>query len=181
MLFKIGERVKFLSDTGEGTVTSILDDHNVLIEDETGFENKYPVSELVKIYGDQSEAIKSDYEIEMAGEAELSPTKHGGEVSEVFQRNGYWEIDLHTHALLESEAGMTSGELLNHQLFELKRFYRRARDKRIRRIVIIHGIGKGVLKSEVRHFLEGQENVNFYDADFREYGKGATEAELYYS
>jgi DNA-nicking Smr family endonuclease len=180
MLFKIGEKVRFLTDTGEGTVMSFKGSQTVIVEDETGFEQEYPSSQLVKIYGDQSDAIQDDYDIEMAGEAQLSRTTNGAEVSDVVQRKGYWEIDLHTHALLETEAGMTSGELLNHQLFELKRFYRRAKEKKIRKIVIIHGIGMGVLKSEVRHFLEGQENVAFYDADYREYGKGATEVELYY-
>lgn len=180
MRFKIGEKVRFLSDTGEGTIVSFMNDHQAMVEDDTGFEQPYPLNQLVKIYGDQSTAIQDDYDMELAGDSELSPTSSGEEVSEIVQRKGYWEIDLHTHALLETEAGMTSGELLNHQLFELKRFYRMAREKHMRKIVIIHGIGKGVLKAEVRHFLEGQENVNFFDADFREYGKGATEVELYY-
>lgn len=181
MHFKIGEKVRFLSDTGEGVIVSILDGDQILVEDETGFEQEYPISQLVKIYGDQTESIQDDYAREMAGEADLTPTKSGEEVSDVVHRKGYWEIDLHTHALLETEAGMTSGELLNHQLFELKRFYRKVREKKVRKIVIIHGVGQGVLKGEVRHFLEGQENVAFYDADYREYGKGATEVELYYS
>jgi hypothetical protein len=178
MLFKIGERVKFLSDTGEGTIRS-LDEHYAVVEDETGFDQQYPYNQLVKIYGDQSNSIQGESLIDIQEKSELSQTKSGEEVSDVIKRNGYWEIDLHTHAILETEAGMTSGELLNHQLFELKRFYRKARDKNIKKIVIIHGIGKGVLKSEVRHFLEGQENTNYFDADFREYGKGATEVELY--
>lgn len=181
MHFKEGEKVKFLTDSGEGTIISFTDRDHAVVEDETGFEQTYPVNQLVKIYGDQSGAIQDDYDLEMAEDASVAPTKSGEEVSDVVKRKGYWEIDLHTHALLETEAGMTSGELLNHQLFELKRFYRNAREKRVRRIVIVHGIGKGVLKAEVRHFLEGQDNVSFYDADFREYGKGATEAELYYS
>jgi len=180
MHFKVGEKVRFLSETGEGTIISFKNEHNVIVEDETGFENEYPIQQLVKIYGDQTDAIQDGYDVELADDSALSPTKSGEEVSEIVQRKGYWEIDLHTHALLESEAGMTSGELLNHQLFELKRFYRTAREKHIRKIVIIHGVGQGVLRGEVRHFLEGQENVSFYDADFREYGKGATEVELYY-
>jgi len=178
MLFKIGERVKFLSDTGEGTIRS-LEEHHAVVEDETGFDQHYPYNQLVKIYGDQSNTIQGASPTDIDEESELSQTKSGEEVSDIVQRKGYWEIDLHTHALLETEAGMTSGELLNHQLVELKRFYRQAREKNIKKIVIIHGIGKGVLKSEVRHFLDGQENLNFFDADFREYGKGATEVELY--
>ena len=44
----------------------------------------------------------------------------------------------------------------------------------------IHGVGEGVLKSEVRIFLSGKEGLDYYDADFREYGKGATSVDLFY-
>ncbi|MDX1653518.1 MAG: Smr/MutS family protein, partial [Brumimicrobium sp.] len=92
----------------------------------------------------------------------------------------YWEIDLHTHQFLISEAGLSNREILDKQLFELRKFYRSAREKRIRKIIIIHGVGQGVLKGEVRHFLEGQDGLEMYDADFREYGKGATAVDLFY-
>jgi dsDNA-specific endonuclease/ATPase MutS2 len=39
---------------------------------------------------------------------------------------------------------------------------------------VIHGVGEGVLKNEVRTYLENQSGIEFYDSDFREYGKGAT-------
>jgi len=37
------------------------------------------------------------------------------------------------------------------------------------------------LKSEVLSYLHKQEGVEFYDADFREYGKGATMVEIRYN
>ena len=39
----------------------------------------------------------------------------------------------------------------------------------------------GVLRDEVRMFLDKKENIDVYDADFREYGKGATAVELFYN
>ena len=64
------------------------------------------------------------------------------------------------------------------QMRELRTFYQRAKAKRVRKLVIIHGVGQGVLKEEVRSFLDLQEGLEFYDADFREYGKGATAVEI---
>ena len=44
-----------------------------------------------------------------------------------------------------------------------------------RRIVFIHGVGNGTLKTELRKQLERKyKGINYQDASFREYGYGAT-------
>ena len=43
------------------------------------------------------------------------------------------------------------------------------------------GVGEGVLKQEIRSYLDKQEGVEYFDADFREYGKGATTIEIHYN
>ena len=73
---------------------------------------------------------------------------------------------------------MSNADILMKQMRELRTFYQRALSRRIRKLVIIHGVGEGVLREEVRSFLERQEGLDFYDADFREYGKGATIVEI---
>jgi dsDNA-specific endonuclease/ATPase MutS2 len=55
-----------------------------------------------------------------------------------------------------------------------------AQAKRLTKIVFIHGVGEGVLRSEIRHELRKYENVEFLDGDYREYGQGATEVRLWY-
>ena len=49
------------------------------------------------------------------------------------------------------------------------------------KLIIIHGVGEGVLKDEVRLFLSKKEGIEYFDADYREYGKGATAVELRYN
>ena len=50
--------------------------------------------------------------------------------------------------------------------------------KRIPKIVFIHGVGEGVLKSEL-HFLFNNYPVKYYDASYQKYGLGATEVYIY--
>ena len=50
--------------------------------------------------------------------------------------------------------------------------------KRIQKVVFIHGVGEGVLKQEVRSILTSHGNIEFWDADFREYGSGATHVRI---
>jgi dsDNA-specific endonuclease/ATPase MutS2 len=44
---------------------------------------------------------------------------------------------------------------------------------------VIHGIGEGVLKNEIRTYLSQQDQIEVYDADFSAYGKGATAVEFH--
>lgn len=179
MRFKVGEKVTFMKESGSGVVKSFKNDHTAIISDDTGFDREIPVNELVKIYGDQSDVIGIDFDAELV-EEHVDSSVSANDVDDVRKFKDYWEIDLHIHEILESELGLTSKEMLDHQVYALRRFYRKARENRIRKIIIIHGVGQGVLRNEVRDFLAGQTGLEIYDADFREYGKGATAVDLFY-
>ena len=64
---------------------------------------------------------------------------------------------------------------------EFRSFYARAQEKSISKIIVIHGVGEGVLKNEIRSFLSKKENLEFFDASYADYGKGATEIRLFIS
>ncbi|PWH87124.1 Smr/MutS family protein [Brumimicrobium oceani] len=177
MRFKIGEKVGFLREVGGGIVQSYKNDQIVIVEDETGFEREFMEEDLNSIIGDQSNILSSNFDINDVIEETVS---YSDDLGDITKNKDFWEIDLHTHVLMESERGLSNGQLLSHQLLEFKRFFRKAREKSIRKLVVIHGVGEGVLKSEIRQFLEGKEGIDFYDADFRKYGKGATTVELFY-
>ena len=63
MNFKIGDKVRFLNEKGEGTVSKIINKTNVGVTIEDGFEIPYANSQLVLIYD--------------KGKAEI-PEKHAG-------------------------------------------------------------------------------------------------------
>lgn len=178
MRFKIGEKVSFLHESGWGIIQSFQND-SVIVEDETGFERPILLNELVKIYGDQKDTF-DDVPLDFSEKELGDNSKNNSRIDDTRKFKDFWELDLHIHELLDSEVGLTNSEMLRHQISVLKSFFRNACDKRIRKLVIIHGVGQGVLKAEVRDFLQQQEGVEFYDADFNEYGKGATTVELFY-
>lgn len=51
MKFRVGDRVKFLYDTGEGEISAIIDKNKVMVRTEDGFDVPYVISDLVK-YGE---------------------------------------------------------------------------------------------------------------------------------
>lgn len=177
MRFKIGEKVTFMHESGYGVVLSYKDANCVIVEDESGFDREFLENELVKILGDHSGAIANSYD----KDGYEMPDNYGQTSPRGLTKSkDFWEIDLHSHMIMDSERGLSNGQILTRQLYEFKRSFKEAKMNLIRKLVVIHGVGEGVLKTEIREYLSGQLGIEFYDASFREYGKGATEIRIYY-
>jgi DNA-nicking Smr family endonuclease len=181
--FQINEKVGFLYEKGGGTVRRIDERGFYVVEDESGFERPMREAELVRIHGSEYH-LPDDSVAQINEDDTISSSRHTIRKENLTGSRrpiDVWEIDLHIESLLDSHAGMSNAEILNVQLRELRTFYKRATGKHIRKIIIIHGVGEGVLKDEVRLFLSKKEGIEYYDADFREYGKGATAVEIRYN
>jgi len=180
---KPGDRVGFLYEKGEGEIIRLVSPERFLVRDENDFERLFSRNELVVIHS-KDYKLPDDLVVQVNDDDTLSSQQYTVRKE---KKTGsrkpmeIWELDLHIEALTDSHSGMSNAEILDRQLREMRSFYSKARTKQIRRIILIHGVGEGVLKEEVRIFLSKQEGVTFYDADFREYGKGATAADLFYN
>src|SRR5699024_6631962 len=85
------------------------------------------------------------------------------------------EVDLHIGALPASTQKWSDYKILNYQLEIARQKLEFAIERHIRRVVFIHGIGKGVLRMELYTLLRRYDQVEFYDAEYKKYGRGATE------
>ena len=88
------------------------------------------------------------------------------------------EVDLHINQLTKSVKGLDNYDMLNLQLDTAKRKVEFAIQKRVVKIVFIHGVGEGVLKSELQSLLN-KYPVKHYDASYKQYGLGATEVYIF--
>ncbi len=85
------------------------------------------------------------------------------------------EIDLHIHELLDNWENLSNGEILQIQMDKFQSVMEANSANKGRRIVFIHGVGSGTLKTELRKLLDRKyKGINYQDASFREYGYGAT-------
>ncbi len=85
------------------------------------------------------------------------------------------EIDLHIHELLDDIRGLSNKEMLDIQMQKFYSVLEENKNKKNKKIVFIHGVGNGVLKSEIRKAMERKYKWHtFQDASFKEYGYGAT-------
>lgn len=89
-------------------------------------------------------------------------------------RDGRYEVDLHIEELLENTAGMDNSEIIRYQLRYFEKCMDEAKGRPVKRFVVIHGVGKGRLRDEIRKLLVA-DNIEHYDAPISKYGYGATE------
>tara|TARA_B100000780_G_scaffold226085_1_gene165257 strand:+ start:768 stop:1316 length:549 start_codon:yes stop_codon:yes gene_type:complete len=177
MYFNIGKKVAVLDDILKGVIVS-LNGQVVGIEDDDGMVYEYNQNELVVIEEDQHQLSKySDINNPLFND-KLQDLKVKGSSFKKENNEVILEVDLHINQLIKSTTGMDNFEMLSLQLETAKRKIEYAISKRISKIIFIHGVGEGVLKSEL-HYLFGRYPVRFYDASYKKYGLGATEVYVF--
>ncbi|MBQ2508543.1 MAG: Smr/MutS family protein [Bacteroidales bacterium] len=88
---------------------------------------------------------------------------------------GEAEVDLHIDRLHERPDTLSPHEVFELQMRYFRTCLNHAEMNGIKRIVFIHGVGKGVLKDEIMKELKLYDNIHFFDAPMSKYGVGATE------
>ncbi|MEX1001375.1 MAG: Smr/MutS family protein [Crocinitomicaceae bacterium] len=177
-MLRTGDHIVVIADTIKGTVKKV-ENNTITIEDEFGFSRVYRSEELAKANQESDYKISDD-----VLDKEISE-KIKQQLTEDQNTLKSFEIDLHIEELVESHAAMTNHEILTKQMIVCKNFVRKAMDKETPKIVIIHGKGEGVLKSEIHSFLHKLRDwdgvkLDYHDASFAEYGiSGATEVIFY--
>lgn len=180
MKFKKGDIVQVLDDTISGIVKRISND-SIDIETADGFLLSFNEDELILDNGasklSNPFSVSNTNEVIATKEQKHKRKQNKKKVKERYQPT--FEVDLHINELVESTRGMTNYDMLNIQIDTAKRQLDFAIRKRMQKMVFIHGIGDGVLRTELEFLLNRYENLKFYDADYQKYGLGATEVYIY--
>ncbi len=106
--------------------------------------------------------------------------KHYGDVSSKKVRGVFTsekvEIDLHIEELEKNYRQLTPDQMINIQIdYFIKNLEKALISEKVKYFVVIHGVGNGRLKTEIRRILrEDYPRLKFSDAPFDEYGYGAT-------
>jgi preprotein translocase subunit YajC len=166
---KKGDRVELIDDILEGTVSKVNGD-SVLVEFDDGFEQEFLSEELII-----SKPLNINLDKTLIKESILPIQKKTKPKKELYTP----EIDLHIHELIDDASRLSNFDILNIQLSKANGFIDWAIKKRFKKIILIHGVGQGVLKEELKTLLRRYDNLEFYDADYQKYGLGATEVKLY--
>lgn len=175
-MFAIGDNVSVLDDAINGVVLKV--NKNVItIETEDGFELDFNEKELILITssGDLLQNIAKTNFTAIAKEKEIPKPRSFVKEKKSNKDEFVLEIDLHIEKLVPNKRGMNNYDILNIQTETVIRQMDFAQRNRIPKIVFIHGVGEGVLKSEIDFLLGRYDNITFQEANYQKYGLGATE------
>ncbi|MFT5581847.1 MAG: hypothetical protein ACI9XP_000615 [Lentimonas sp.] len=161
MDFKVGDRVRFLDEEGWAIVLKV-NAKEALVKDSDGFERTCPLIELVK-----HRDIKTDHiSIKAIDLGNRSINRRGNSSLPI--------IDLHIENLVDSHRDMSNHEIVTKQLQKFSSFLVSTKTKKENRIIVIHGVGEGVLKREIKEIILGMPGAEMYDADYLQFGRGAS-------
>ena len=184
VILKVGDRVAFVDEVGGGVVLDAPIAGRVRIRTDDGFVLIRNVKELVPYDPVQiKQAYRvSDHQAGMVAANDLMEEKRKkrgntkpGKTPRKPEDASVAEVDLHLHELVEDETRLSQGERLSYQLAYFERTLEAAIRDGKRKLIVIHGVGEGVLREEVRKMLQFYDGVRFQDADMGRYGAGATE------
>lgn len=174
---RIGMRVSVLDDDLSGVVTALRSGEVCLLTDE-GLELWLPTNEVAP-QGELPEisnfqAFESQRQKEKGSKPErrIAFAKKGNRGDRILT------VDLHLERLPPRYQRADPYEILEYQLDWTRSQVEFARSKGIPRVVVIHGVGEGVLKTEVHALLRRMGLHDVSDAPYAQYGFGATEVRL---
>lgn len=182
-MLKIGDKVSFLDEVGEGTILSFKDKKTAIVELESGLNAPFLISQLVAVKEiiattpifdkpEKKETLKGVKRVVIEKEQNDTP-----KISVKHQKNRRHslEVDLHIEELVDKYNHLSNGQIMEIQLRHFRKNLEKAIEKGEHSIIFIHGVGNGVLKTELRKILTTYPGVSFQDGSFRKYGFGATE------
>lgn len=176
---KKGDKVAVLDDAISGVVTAVKG-NTISIITTDDFEMDFTAKELVVIDGSLRNRDLSRMDVaEIISEKEHKKPGKTIRIKPKERNLPPMEVDLHINQLVPKTRGLDNYEMLTIQLDNAKRQLDFAISKRIQKIVFIHGVGEGVLRTELEYLFNRYENLKFYDADYKKYGRGATEVYIF--
>ena len=174
----VDDLVSFMSDSTKGKIVSILSDSEYEVEIEDGFTipaNRLEIEKIwVKDFEVDEKGLKSQIKKDLNKETKQE-SKSNQEPQKFFSHH---EIDLHIENLTDSWRALSNFEIVTLQMSYFRKRLYQALENNEEFLVVIHGVGKGVLKEEIYKYLSQFPNITVGTADAKLYGMGASEIRI---
>jgi len=156
MQFIIGDKILFKTDNQKGKIIKINSQFKVTVQTEDGFDVLSSVKDLVKVEGntDKVTAYGNYFHQKDKNNKSSKSFKRDKSVSVL-------KIDLHIELLTGNYQYLDNFEIVQIQLNECHLRIEKALNSNYQKLIIVHGIGAGTLKSEVHKLLRNY-NLRFY-------------------
>jgi len=149
MQFTIGDKVIFKKDDLKGEIIRINSLYKVTVLTDDGFEMNISTKDLVKVEAGTDKVISY-------GEMCYSKDKTSKSLQSQKQERSQTilKIDLHIELLTDNFQYMDNFDIVQIQLNVCQKKIEKALNSNYQKIIIVHGIGTGVLKTEIHKLLQ---------------------------
>ena len=156
MQFKLGDKILFKTENHKGEIVKINSTYKVTVQTEDGFEVLASVKDLVKVeVNTDKESAYGNYIHQKDNDAKASNSFKKERSTTVLK------VDLHIELLTNNYQYLDNFEIVQIQLNECHLKIEKALNSNYQKIIIVHGIGTGSLKTEVHKLLRNY-NLRFY-------------------
>ncbi len=164
-MFSIGEYVSLLKEEGKFKILTLKND-TVFIEDEYGFEREIQLKELVKR---REIPLPINFQSKDNKQEQKSKAKNTSDIP---------LIDLHMEMLEVPTNNMNTHDIFLHQIHVFKKFTNKMIQLQHPKFIVIHGVGEGKLKNEIKLLVNGNNGLIMHDANYSNRGVGASLIEI---
>lgn len=171
---QVNDSVEVIDDALSGVIIAIDFDKYTIATSE-GVEVQFTERELIKVPDTEHIVVKREELHNVIRSENNISKKRQKSLRAKKMKTPTLEVDLHIEKLVDNPKKMSQFDILETQLQTAKQAIEYAIKKRIKRIIFIHGVGKGVLKTELEYLFSHYSNIDFFDAPYHTYGMGATE------
>ncbi len=180
--FSIGDKVIFINEFREGCVVGFRNDE-ILVIQSNEIEFEVNINEVMKV----SEESEGFYQQIKKNLSKIKKTESFQDHSNIIEKKNIdfkvriskdFELDLHIEKIIDNFFDLSSSEILDIQMNVFYKAVFKAYRLKMPFLIIIHGLGKGVLKSRIISFLK-ENSASFSEESPMIYKGGATRLNLY--
>ena len=156
--FKTGDRVLFINENDKGTILMFIGNTKVKLLNSKGFEEMVAINEIMPFpidTHDKSAYGNYDFAKDDIENTSFSASNKFKQFSLDKQNQLEYKADLHIENLIEHYHHLENFEIIQIQKNRCEDCICFAKEKGIPRLKIVHGVGQGVLKSEIHSLLKG--------------------------
>ncbi len=175
MAFKIGDKVRFLHEKGEGTVKKVISAYKLVVEITEGLDIEVGANELVAVRINSFTVVAHSPKDSGKGFLLRQNSRHHAKP----HSTGEKVVDLHFDKIKGKDGHFDNSQKLKIQLDRFKSELDKAIDGHITKIIFVHGVGNGILRNSIRGILKGFDGIEYYDAPYKVFGDGATEVRIF--
>lgn len=177
----VGDHVTFMQDSSKGVIINIFNNTEYEVEIESGFSVRVSREEIEKIWEDTIDIdlkkINRIIRDDSKKETQIF-SKKNKQSSNFFNAN---EIDLHIENIVDYPYNLSNHEIITFQINAFKKRLLFALKENEESFIVIHGIGKGILKEVILKHISDFKYISMIPADSKIYGMGASEIRIKYS